>query len=61
MYIEELIPGLNIEDSSNEFKGIIEEGEDQKGSRKEISWLKELCAFANTKGGTLYVGVHDKT
>ena len=61
MYIEELIPGLNIEDYSNEFKGIIEEGEDQKGSRKEISWLKELCAFANTKGGTLYVGVHDKT
>ena len=53
MYIEDLIPGLNIEDYSNEFKGIIEEGEDQKGSRKEISWLKELCAFANTKGGTL--------
>lgn len=61
MLIEELIPGLNLEDYSNEFKGIIEEGDDAKGNRKEIGWLKELCAFANTKGGTLYIGVHNKT
>ena len=26
-----------------------------------FDWLKTICAFANTKGGTLYVGVHDKT
>lgn len=26
-----------------------------------FDWLKTICAFANTKGGTLYVGVNDKT
>lgn len=61
MLIEELIPGLNLEDYNDEFKGIIEEGEDNNGRRKEIGWLKELCAFANTDGGTLYVGVHATT
>lgn len=61
MLIEELIPGLNLEDYTNEFKGIIEEGTTNSGERKEIGWLKELCAFANTRGGTLYIGVHNKT
>ena len=23
-------------------------------------YLKWICAFANTKGGTIYIGVHDK-
>lgn len=58
MLTEELIQGLNLEDYNNEFKGIIEEGLDKNGNRKEVGWLKELCAFANTDGGTLYVGVH---
>lgn len=61
MLIEELIPGLNLEDYNNEFKGIIEEGEGKKGERKEIGWLKELCAFANTNGGTMYIGIHGKS
>lgn len=61
MLIEELIPGVNLEDYKTEFKGIIEEGEGQSGVRKEMGWLKELCAFANTDGGVLYIGIHDKT
>ncbi len=61
MQIEELIPGLNIEDSTNEFKGILEEGKSKdSGKAKEIGWLKTLAAFANTEGGNLYVGVENK-
>ena len=62
MHIEELIPGFNIEDSKNEFKGIIEEGKSaDSGKVREIGWLKTLAAFANIEGGTLYVGVEDKS
>lgn len=61
MLIEELIKGVNLEDYCTEFKGIVEEGEDSEGNKKEIGWLKELVAFANTNGGTLYIGVQNKT
>lgn len=63
MYIEELFPGVNLEDENIEFKGIIEEGEYSKSKkeRKEFGWLKELVAFANTSGGSIYVGVNNKT
>ncbi len=62
MLFEELMTNQNLEDYELEFKGMIFEGptEDGKG-RKEISWLKELAAFANTFGGILYIGVEDKT
>lgn len=56
MYIEELVPGINIEDESTEFKGIIEEGDG-----KEIGWLKTLAAFANTDGGKMYIGVENSS
>lgn len=61
MLIENLIPGTNLETDDTEFKGIIEEGRKADGSRKEIAWLKTLAAFANTEGGSLYVGVEDKS
>ncbi len=62
MQIEELIPGINIEDTQNEFKRIIEEGKSEdSGKSKEIGWLKTIAAFANTIGGTLYVGVDNNT
>lgn len=63
MTIEELIPGVNLEDEAIEFKGIIEEGPGKNGSEKrlEFGWLKELVAFANTKGGCLFIGVDNKT
>lgn len=66
MLIEELCPGINLEDENIEFKGILEEGEDfdsngKKKERKEIGWLKVLASFANTWGGTLYVGVENNS
>ena len=60
MLIQE-IADVNLESRNIEFKGIIEEGPDNKGKSKEIVWLKTLTAFANTEGGTLYVGVEDKS
>ena len=56
MFIQDLVPNVNIEDVNTEFKGIIEEGEG-----REIAWVKTIAAFANTAGGTLYVGVDDKS
>ena len=61
MQVEELIPGVNLESENCEFKGIIEEGRDEKGRSREVGWLKTLVAFANSKGGCLYVGVDDRT
>ncbi len=62
MLIEELIPGINIEDTRTEFKRIIEEGKSEdSGKAKEIGWLKTIAAFANTFGGALYIGVDNKT
>ncbi len=62
MLLEELAPGINLEDYRIEFKGILREGANpDSGERYEVSWLKEIAAFANTFGGTLYVGVNDKT
>lgn len=48
-------------DCDQSFLPIIEEGPDSKGGRKGNGWLKELVAFANSFGGTLYVGVDNKT
>ncbi len=56
MYIEELIPKINLEDYNNEFKGIIGE----KNSN-DFGWLKTIAAFANTCGGNLYIGVDNRT
>ncbi len=62
MLIEELVPGVNLEDYRIEFKGILKEGPSKDGGeRLEMGWLKEIVAFANTFGGTMYVGVNDKT
>ena len=62
MLIEDLIEEFNIDDETNEFKVIIKEGVNSATKeRYEIDWLKEIVAFANSKGGNLYVGVKDKT
>ena len=60
MLIQE-IADVNLESQKIEFKGIIDEGPDSKGKSREIEWLKTLAAFANTEGGTLYVGVENKS
>ena len=63
MLIEELIPNVNLESKVVEFKGIIQEGENPKDPkhRLEYGWLKEIVGFANSCGGSLYVGVENKT
>lgn len=61
MKIESLLPGVNLESRNVEFKGVIREGRKSDGSLEETGWLKTLVAFANTDGGTLYIGVEDKT
>ena len=61
MLFEELIPGCNIENDVVEFKGIIEEGSAPSGKNKEFGWLKTLVAFANSYGGSLYVGVENSS
>lgn len=61
MQIDELVPGINLENTNTEFKGIIEEGTDSNGKAREIGWLKTIAAYANTDGGELYVGVENKT
>lgn len=60
MTFEELVPNINIESEIIEFKGLIEEGI-ENNKRKELSWLSVIASFANTKGGTLYIGVDNKT
>ena len=61
MQVEELFEGTNIEDEFTEFKGIIEEGRADSGKLKEIGWLKTLAGFANTEGGSLFVGVENSS
>lgn len=63
MLLEELIPNINIEDYETEFKGIIQEGvnPDNPSERLEVGWLKEMVAFANTRGGKLFIGVDGKS
>lgn len=61
MLFEELRPGINLETTDVEFKGLIEEGKTENGKNKEISWLKTIVAFANTNGGSLFVGVENRT
>lgn len=60
MTIEEII-GLNLETESIEFKARLEIGKSKDQEDKALRWLKEIVAFSNGKGGTLYVGVNDKS
>ena len=59
MMINELIPNLNVENYVNEFKARLLTGLDKNRDDNELKWLKEIVAFSNTQGGSLYVGVND--
>ncbi len=63
MKFNKIIPNVDLEDYKTEFKGILKEGPSitNNGENLENGWLKEFVAFANTMGGTLYVGVDNKT
>lgn len=56
MKIEELLEGVSLEDDKTEFKKTL-----RSGNEEDVpNWLKEISAFANSDGGTIYVGVDDK-
>lgn len=61
MKIEDLFPTINIENKNIEFKRFIEEGKTDDGKLIEIGWLKTIASFANTEGGSLFIGVDNKT
>ena len=61
MKINEILPNINNENYSVEFKARLLTGLDKQGNDNELKWLKKIVAFANTQGGTLFVGVNDKT
>ena len=61
MKINELFPEIDNENYSVEFKARLLTGLDKQDNDNELKWLKEIVAFANTQGGTLFVGVNDKT
>lgn len=61
MKINELLPNIENENYSMEFKVRLLLGTDKNGNDNELKWLKEIVAFANTLGGSLIVGVNDKT
>lgn len=54
MFLEEIVKDVNIENDTTEFKVKLNKEE-------PLSFLKTIAGFANTKGGTLYIGVEDKT
>ena len=66
MYFEDLFPEFGPESKNIELKGTLEEGpnpssKDNPLARLEYGWLKAVNAFANTEGGTLFVGIENKT
>ena len=61
MTIDELFPGIYMEDKEVEFKGILSKGKDDKGNSLEMDWLKTIAAFANGEGGRLFIGVENKS
>jgi len=61
MFIEELLPSIPLENREAEFVGMIEQGQDSTGNSRKLGWLETIAAFSNTAGGTLYVGVDNRT
>ena len=54
MFLEEIINSVVLENDTIEYKG-------QLNQEDVVSWLKTIAGFANAKGGTLFLGVEDKT
>ena len=50
MKIRELYPDVITEDTSCEYKAVLNQD-------NPIKWAKTLIGYANDKGGTLFVGV----
>lgn len=54
MFLEELVGAVRLEDDRMECKARLDR-------QKPQGWLKTICGFANAEGGTLFLGVEDKT
>ena len=54
MYLEELTGSIRMEDSETEYKARLDRSNPQ-------GWLKTVCGFSNSSGGTLFIGVEDKS
>ncbi len=61
MQFKEIIPEQDIENYTTEFKARLMTGLDKNKEDNELKWLKEIVAFANNQGGTIFVGVNDAT
>ena len=59
MLITDLLPEVNVENYTSEFKARLLTGVDKHKEDNALTWLKEIVAFSNTQGGTVYVGVKD--
>lgn len=56
MYLQEIIHDIDPRNNDIELLDFIEFEEN-----KVLNWLKTIVAFANTSGGTMYIGVNDKS
>ena len=54
MFLEEIVKDISLKNDTTEFKVKLNKEE-------PLSFLKTIAGFANTSGGTLYIGVEDKT
>lgn len=54
MFLEEIEKDISLENDTIEFKVKLNKEE-------PLNFLKTIAGFANSKGGTLYIGVEDKT
>ena len=54
MFLEEIVSDALTENSEIECKSKLDRN-------NVVGWLKTFAGFANADGGTLYVGVEDKT
>ncbi len=54
MYLEELIGSIRLEDSEVECKARLDRN-------NPLSWVKTIGGFSNAAGGTIYIGVEDKS
>ena len=54
MFLEEIVNCASLENDTFECKALLDR-------KNVIGWIKTIAGFANSKGGTFFIGVEDKT